>query len=97
MITMQFVIGTLAKKLHYVTESDLLSACGSAEARGEGMEKTCYYEAYVRKHVFEHLGMRDTGFRPAESTWASIAPTWEDDVYRHEGLQVRKAEPGSHK
>lgn len=95
MITMQFVVGTLAKRLHYVAEDELLPSCRAVSQRGRGMEKTCYYEAYVRKHIFGKLGMHDTGFLPSESSYARIAPTWVDNDYRHEIMQVRGWEHGS--
>ena len=88
MITMQFVVGTLAEKLGYVNESQLLPQCHVA-SRGLGLTKSCYYEAYVRTHVLEAAGMTSSGFLPPKSEWNSIMPTWVDDDYRHEVVQVR--------
>ena len=34
-------------------------------------------EAYCRRHIFEPLGMKDTGFKPPRSLYGRLAPTME--------------------
>lgn len=65
--------------------------CRGAEPLGVGTSATCYYEAYVRVHVFEALNMSNSGFLPPEMYWGEIAPTWFDNTYRHLIVQVRCA------
>ena len=49
----------------------------------------CYYEAFIRRYILEYLGLKQMRFLPPESTtWADIAPTWNDTVYRHQVMQV---------
>lgn len=93
MITMQFVIGTLADKLGYVTPDMLLPGCAGA---GEGLSKTCHYEAYVRHYVFAPLGMNVTGFLPNKEWWANTAPTWDDTTYRHRYIQGQVSDGNSY-
>jgi len=50
-------------------------------------EEQCYYEAYVRKYIFEKLGMKSTVFRPAASDKDKIPPGWNDTYYHHEVIQ----------
>lgn len=40
--------------------SDLLDVC-SDFASSEGLTRSCYYEAYVRKYVFEGVGLSKSG------------------------------------
>ena len=50
----------------------------------------CYFEAYVRKWVFEPLGMKQTGFLPEKSDWPQCAPCENDtipDTYQNIQLQ----------
>jgi CubicO group peptidase (beta-lactamase class C family) len=98
MITMHFIVGTLADRLGYVSDADLLPECQSAlgGGAGNGTRKTCFYEAYVRTHVLGKLGMSDSGFLPAKSSWGEIAPTWVDDTYRHITLQGQVSDENSY-
>jgi len=113
-ITLQYVVGTLARKLSYVSESDLLPSCnypgegacahsavGSAfrsltPATSTGLQLTCYFEAYVRKYVFEAVGMNVTGYLPPKSRWANAAPTWDDTYYRHRTIQGQVSDENSY-
>lgn len=45
----------------------------------------CYYEAYVRKHLFEKLNMKNTCFIPRDKK--VTPPAWNDTYYRHEIIQ----------
>ena len=40
----------------------------------------CYFEAYVRKFVFQPLGMLDTGFLPAQNLWPLASPAENDTI-----------------
>ncbi len=40
-------------------------------------------DRFVAREVFGPLGMKDTGFRPARSLLPRIAPTEQDDTFRH--------------
>lgn len=40
-------------------------------------------DAFLAKEVFGPLGMKDTGFNPPKSRLARIAPTEQDDKFRH--------------
>ena len=40
-------------------------------------------DRFLRKEVFGPLGMKDTGFRPAKTLLPRIAPTEQDDTFRH--------------
>jgi hypothetical protein len=56
----QFVIGGLARDHGYVKPSDFIPQC-SGYASSEGLTRECYYEAYVRLHVFGAMGMTKSG------------------------------------
>ncbi len=45
------------------------------------------FAAYTREHIFEPLGMHDTGFRPAGKTDTSVVPTEVDDYFRNRLIQ----------
>jgi CubicO group peptidase (beta-lactamase class C family) len=83
MITMMYVIGKLARDLHYVSESDLLPGCDQG---GPGALE-CYYEAYVRHFVLQAAHTSSSGFLPPQSAWENCAPTWNDTSYRHGVIQ----------
>ena len=36
----------------------------------------------------DYLGLKHMQFLPPKQTWADIAPTWNDSVYRHQVMQV---------
>jgi CubicO group peptidase (beta-lactamase class C family) len=40
-------------------------------------------DRFLALHVFGPLGMKDTGFRPARALLSRIAPTEQDDTFRH--------------
>ena len=85
MITMMYIIGFVARQNNLV--SDLREDCMNAEAYDDdtvNAKDLCYYEAYVREHVFRPLLSKSKdsfmGFRPEKSLWARCAPTWNDTV-----------------
>lgn len=45
------------------------------------------FAAYAEEHIFEPLGMHDTGFRPAGQPDSSIVPTEIDTIFRHRLVQ----------
>lgn len=93
MITLMYVVGTVVAQQHLVQPSDLLPACVGSGSAGVGVGGThhgidpsavpgplaqCYYEAFVRLHVFGTLGMTNTGFLPPASEKSRCAPAWND-------------------
>lgn len=87
MITMMFVVGHVARRHQLVPASALRAECvrarrggggrgAEAEAEGEAdaWQAECYYEAFVRTHVFEALGMSSSGFLPSAPLRAAAAP-----------------------
>ncbi len=48
----------------------------------------CYFEAYVRKYVFEAADMHDTSYLPKQSDWSRCAPCENDTTYLHRVIQV---------
>lgn len=61
-----------------------------------GITLTCYFEAYVRTHVFEAAGMNVTGYLPPKERWAFAAPTWHDNYYRHRTMQGQVSDENSY-
>ena len=78
MITMMFVVGTVAREHNLVDLSDLLPGC--AEGHTGGAVTQCFYEAFVRKAVLGPFGMPSSGFLPAAPEWTEIPPTWNDTL-----------------
>merc|ERR1712137_62323 len=78
-ITLQYVVGYMARTLDYVTLEDLVPGC----YQGTKASDMCYFEAYLRKFVFQALGMQHTGFIQEESVWPSCAPA-ENDTLTHD-------------
>lgn len=88
MITMQYVIGTVAYSRQLVDPSSLRSDCGGADPVTQpGLHKTCYFEAFIRTRVLGPAGMTSATFLPPQSLWASTLPTWNDTYYRNEVVQ----------
>eukprot|EP01100_Stratorugosa_tubuloviscum_P009056 TRINITY_DN3795_c0_g1_i1.p1 TRINITY_DN3795_c0_g1~~TRINITY_DN3795_c0_g1_i1.p1 ORF type:complete len:441 (+),score=154.82 TRINITY_DN3795_c0_g1_i1:69-1391(+) len=83
LITLGYVVGRLAMNLNYIKTSDILPICPIG-VRGQEL---CYFEAYVRKYVFEALGMQHTQYLPDISLWSKAAPTTNDTTYRHKTTQ----------
>lgn len=100
-ITVHYIVGTLALNLGYITEQDFIPSCtaalnGASESQRPGLWKSCAYEAYARKHVFEVVGMPNTGFLPDKSVWPSTMPTWNDTIYRHFWVQGQVSDENSY-
>jgi len=85
MITLMYVVGTLAKNLNYISQSDLNPSC--VQNPKSPAISQCYFEAYVRKYVFSALSMTSTGYLPPSSVWANAAPCENDTDYLHETIQ----------
>ena len=84
----------VCRDLGYVEDTDLNYQCvhGHSDlAKTEPYFAQCYYEAFVRVHVFDFLDLGSTGFLPPLPSWGDCAPTWNDTVYRHELMQVGMA------
>ena len=77
------VVGKLAYEHGYVTASDVNPAC----PLNEGGWEQCYYDAFVRRYIFDALKLRDTMFNPPEELWYRVAPTENDTWYRHRIVQ----------
>jgi CubicO group peptidase (beta-lactamase class C family) len=87
MITLMYVVGRLARNFDYIKKEDLISSCiENGDNKNEGTDQ-CYFEAYVRKYVFEKLNMKDTMFLPFYSTWKTCAPCENDTYYLHRVIQ----------
>jgi len=84
-ITLMYVVGQLADTLGYVTDSDLRDFC--KDLTGDGARKQCYFEAYIRKYVFDVVGMSNSGFRIEQNAWSNCAPTVNDTVFQHDTYQ----------
>lgn len=70
------MVGYLARTLDYVILEDLVPGC----YQGTQASDMCYFEAYLRKYVFQALGMQNTGFLPAHPKWPSCAPAENDTI-----------------
>jgi len=84
-ITLMYIIGGLADSLGYITPQDLLPIC--QEVVDEGGKRQCYFEAYVRRHILDVVGMSNSGFRLDEAKWPKCAPTTNDTTYLHNTFQ----------
>jgi len=94
MITLMYVVGTLALDLGYINTNDLLPQCVGQTAHG--VMEQCYYEAYVRKYVFLPLGMKNTMFLPPKNLWANCAPTENDTSYLNRVIQGQVSDGNSY-
>ena len=74
MITLMYVVGSLAKEFNYVSVNELRKNCYNSSNTVENYQ--CYFEAYLDKYIFQALKMKNTGFLPYESRWSDCAPTW---------------------
>eukprot|EP01084_Bolivina_argentea_P142478 250291_1 len=96
MMTMSFVIGQIVKNNNIIKQSDLLSTCfdySNIEA-----PLICYFEAYVRIHLFSALNMTNTGFLPSlhQNIQPQCAPTCNSTTtFNHEILQGIVQDPNS--
>ncbi|EGD82667.1 hypothetical protein PTSG_03327 [Salpingoeca rosetta] len=83
MITMMYVVGTLARRLNYISQAQVRPDClagvdvSSISDTAHPVDQ-CYYEAYVRKFVIERLNLDHTGFLPPKNEWGNCVPTWND-------------------
>jgi CubicO group peptidase (beta-lactamase class C family) len=81
MITMMYVVGTLARDLGYVNVNELKDECisgGSDDVSSMDGVTQCYYLAYVHKYVIGHSAMVDSGFLVNPLLYGQCAPTWND-------------------
>merc|ERR1712137_526338 len=85
-ITLQYVVGNLARTLGYITEEQLIPGC----YQGTTASDMCYFEAYLRLYVFGPLKMSQSGFLPNQDLWPNCAPCENDtltDAYQNILLQ----------
>lgn len=92
MMTAHLIIGNVVKANNLVQASDLKEDC---PANGKGSE-VCYYEAYVRKHILQPLGLNKSTFLPDVSLWDKCAPAWDETVYRHKLIQGFVSDPNAY-
>jgi serine-type D-Ala-D-Ala carboxypeptidase len=94
MITMMYIVGTLARDLGYITVNDLRSSCIEGKPsewfkprslEDDGLMhpintgvEQCYYLAYVKKFVIEHAGMTKSMFLVDPLMYDECVPTWND-------------------
>jgi len=72
MITLMFALGTLVRNNNLIDVSSLNPACA---AEGSGPDASmCFYEAYLRQHVWGAMGLQNTGFLPDQSRFGDCAP-----------------------
>ncbi|GAM27997.1 hypothetical protein SAMD00019534_111730, partial [Acytostelium subglobosum LB1] len=82
-MTLMLVAGHYARTLGYVKEHDIIPECNTG---GPGIDQ-CYYEAYVRKYVFDPVGTKFTGYLQPNFLFPFSAPTENDTVYMHTTIQ----------
>eukprot|EP01101_Sappina_pedata_P013658 TRINITY_DN9913_c0_g1_i1.p1 TRINITY_DN9913_c0_g1~~TRINITY_DN9913_c0_g1_i1.p1 ORF type:complete len:451 (-),score=132.88 TRINITY_DN9913_c0_g1_i1:186-1538(-) len=78
-MTLEVVVGRLARTFNKVAEADLVPGC---DIGGPWVDQ-CYGEAYIRKYIFDALGLSNMGYLPNEELWSICAPTLNDTTYRH--------------
>jgi len=91
-ITLHFAIGRLAQTLNYVTASELYPGCAENPI---GISQ-CYFEAYVRKYVFQFLKLDFTGYLVPQIYWQLCAPTENDTSYMHQVIQGQVSDPNTY-
>lgn len=109
MITMMYVVGTLARRLGYIKASEVRQDClgGTSDmtlSKDAALSvDQCYYEAYVRKYVVEKLNLANTSFLPPKSVWGDCVPTWNDTTpdapgpgYRNRVIQGQVSDQNSY-
>jgi CubicO group peptidase (beta-lactamase class C family) len=74
MVTLMYVIGALAHELHYVSDNDVKNGC----PLGRRGSEQCYYDAYVRKYIFEPLNLKNSMFILPEKLLQQCAPAWNE-------------------
>jgi len=82
-MTLCFVVGYIARVNNFVTPADLIAFCPYQSVGGD----ICYFEAYVRKYVFQPLGMNSTSYLPPVEKWPNCAPTENDTTYLNRVIQ----------
>jgi len=96
MITAMYVVGHLAQKLQKVSRNELRSACIENLDPNSPEIAQCYYEAFVKKYILIPKSMTQSSFLPDKSEWNDIAPTWDDDVFRHRVIQGQVSDENSY-
>jgi CubicO group peptidase (beta-lactamase class C family) len=82
MIVLQYVVGHYAIKLNKVSPRDYAKGC---EIGGNAVSLSCAFEAYVRKYIFERVGLKMTQFGLPEKS--RCPPGWFDGGYRNDMIQ----------
>ena len=92
MITLSFTLGKLVQQLKLVGASDLLPACQTQAAASPAQPQyLCWYEAYIRLHVFAYnpSSWQVPAFLPPDGSSCpscNIAPAYYDSDYRHQQM-----------
>jgi len=84
-LTLMHVVGQLARTKGHIKHDDLRPEC--RDLKGPGGIQQCYFEAYIRKFVFEEAEMNHSGFRIEHRYWPDAAPTVNDTTYFHSTYQ----------
>lgn len=74
MIGVMFLVGSVARARGHVASADLRADCRAAAVAAAPGWQQCYYEAFVRRHVFARLGLNRTGYLLPRAAWPACAP-----------------------
>ena len=90
MITLSLALGKLAQQLKLVDSSDLLPVCQNVSSLVQ-RPYLCWYEAYIRVHVFAFnpSSWQVPAFLPSDGISCpscNIAPAYYDPDYRHQQM-----------
>lgn len=90
MITLSLTLGKLVQQLKLINPSDLLPACQTSVPATQ-QQYLCWYEAYIRLHVFAFnpSSFQVPTFLPSDGSSCpscNIAPAYYDADYRHQQM-----------
>jgi len=88
-ITLSYVLGAIISTNSLVSHTDLRASCLQhlPNQPNSGLEFLCYYEAYLRIHILQKLGMTNTQYLIPQAQKAYVPPTRDDTWYRHQVSQ----------
>jgi CubicO group peptidase (beta-lactamase class C family) len=90
-----YIVGGLAESLGKIQPVDLQPYCQQGIV-DDGGKRQCYFEAYIRKYIFDVVGMSNSGFRIDEALWPRCAPTVNDTSYLHNTYQGKVSDPNTY-
>jgi CubicO group peptidase (beta-lactamase class C family) len=74
MVVLMYVVGAMAKQKQYVSELDVRKEC----PLGKKGSEQCYFDAYVRKYIFDPLKLQNSMFIVPEKMKSRCAPAWNE-------------------